>query len=143
MNFLRSFESGAQKQVKSHFTNLMTVAMADGKLAEAEYNYLLRLGEKFFMSEEDVKNVMENAKHYSFVAPSQKAERTEQLKDLVAMLLIDGKILAEEINMCKKFALALHYKPEVVVKIVNCLISYSNKEFDKYDVLADIEDIVD
>ena len=143
MNFLRSFESGSQKQIKSHFENLISVAMADGKLDDTEYQFLLRVGEKLYTTEEEIKKILEKRHHYVFHAPARKEERLDLLKDLISMVLIDGKILQEEINMCKKFAISLHYKTDTVVEIVNCLISYSDKEFDKYDVLADIEEIAE
>jgi uncharacterized tellurite resistance protein B-like protein len=118
MNFLRSFESGSQKQVKSHFENLIAVAMADGQLDDSEYEFLLRVGEKFYTTEEEIKKMLDKPQHYVFHAPARREERLELLKDLVAMLLVDGKILEAEINMCKKFAIALHYKPRRSCK--NC-----------------------
>ncbi|MBT3300828.1 MAG: TerB family tellurite resistance protein [Bacteroidetes bacterium] len=143
MNFLRSYENGSHKHVKSYFENLISIAMADGKMDDSEYAFLLRVGEKLFTTEDEIKNILDHPKHYVFHAPASKDARLELLKDLVAMLLVDGKILEEEIKMCRKFAIVLHYKPEIVVQIVNCLVKYASTEFDKYDVLAEIEEIAE
>jgi hypothetical protein len=143
MSLLHSFESGEHKQKKSHFENLIAIAQIDGKVDDKEYDFLIDLAERFSLTEEEVKHMLEKPQHYSFNPPAGKEERQEQLKDLFKIILIDTIINDNEIALCKKFAIALHYAPSIVVRIGNLLESNKEKDYNLYDIISKLEDIIE
>lgn len=143
MGIFRSFESGEHKKIKSHFEHLISIAMADGKIDDSEKEYLLALAQQYSITEEKVQHMLDSPEHYVFTAPYNKEERLNQLKEIIRILLIDNKITQNEINLCKKYAVALNYNPSIVVKLTNLLESYMNKPFDIYDVLSVVDDLME
>ncbi|HPD64272.1 MAG TPA: hypothetical protein P5050_02200 [Bacteroidia bacterium] len=143
MGLFRTFESGEHKKIKSHFENLVAVALSDGVIDEKEKEYLLSLAQNYSITEEEIMHIIENPDHYVFTAPVDKAERQKQLKEIIRLLLADGKVTQSEINICKKMAVALNYNPSIVVRITNLLQKYMDRPFDLYGILSEIDDIIE
>ena len=60
MSHADAFLGGDHAKAKSHIRNLIRIANADGHMDEKEWKLLIRIARKFELSEEDVKDVMNN-----------------------------------------------------------------------------------
>jgi len=122
MGLQELFESFDKKKRKSHFKNLLAVAMADGKLDNIEFEHIMNLARKCYMSQDEVQRVIDNPELINFYAPKTNEERFNQIYDLVTVMLIDGQIDERERSLCKVFAMKLGYKTVLVDKLVNDII---------------------
>lgn len=122
MGFQELFESFDKKKRKSHFKNLLAVAMADGNLDNVEFEYIMQLATKCYMSQDEVKRVIDFPEAISFHPPRTERERFDQMYDLVTVMLVDGRIDDREMQLCKVFAMKLGFNPAIVDKLVLDLI---------------------
>lgn len=118
MSLLDLFASASEER-KSHIKNLITVAMADGHLAEEEWALLLRIAQRLNMSTEEIQNIKNNPGETKFVVPKKYQDKLQQVNDLVALMMVDGDIDKKELELCKKLALKLDLLPRVVNDLVN------------------------
>ena len=118
MSIAQYFESGEKKQDKGHFKNLLLIAKADGKLTEEENLLLYRIGKSINLSKEQIEEIIKNPSKYSVIPPVSKIERMQQMVELIKMMIADGEIDKNEINLLDIMAVRLGYKSidEVDVK---------------------------
>lgn len=84
--------------------NLILVAIADRHVDEQESDFLLSIGEKLDLSEEDTRSITDNLSSLSFIVPKEGLQRTVELQTLVLMMVQDGKIEESEYNLCLEYA---------------------------------------
>ena len=118
MGLQELFESFDKRKRKSHFKNLLAVATSDGKLDNIEFDYIMLLAAKCYMSQDEVKRVIDNPGQITFLAPKTNSERFDQMYDLVTVMLIDGKIDERERSLCKVFAMKLGFRTAIVDKLI-------------------------
>lgn len=138
MGFQELFESFDKKKRKSHFKNLLAVAMADGHLDNIEFEYIMQLANQCYMSREEVQRVIDFPEAINFHAPKTNRERFDQMYDLVTVMLVDGNIDDREIQLCKIFAMRLGFKPAIVDKLVVDLIDNAINGIAKEAALAQL-----
>jgi hypothetical protein len=117
-----SIESNELKRKKSHLKNLYTVAMADGKLANEEFDFLLGIANKLYINPSVVQNVIHFPEDITFYVPSHDREKLDQIYDCVCMAVIDGEFNEREISMCKLISVKLGYRPIVVDNIIEHIL---------------------
>jgi uncharacterized tellurite resistance protein B-like protein len=119
MDILASiFGSDKEGVRRSHIKNLISVAMADGHLAEDEWQLLTYLASRLGMGEEEIKAIKENPEAVTFVVPKTHEQRVNQIEDLVMLMSIDHDIDPHEVELCKKIALKLDVLPQIVDDII-------------------------
>jgi uncharacterized tellurite resistance protein B-like protein len=116
------FESYDKRKRKSHFKNLLAVALADGKMENVEFDFILHLAEKCYMSEKEVKRVIEHPDAITFLQPQTEREKFDQLYDLVTVMLIDGEISDKEMTLCKTFAMRMGYRTQVIDDLIGLVV---------------------
>jgi len=112
------FESFDKRKRKSHFKNLLAVAMADGNLENVEFNYIMHLAHKCYMSEAEVKRVIDSPQQINFVIPTTNREKFDQLYDLVTVMMVDGEIDPREMRLCKTIAMRFGFNPQIVDELI-------------------------
>ena len=123
MGFLSGlFESEEKKRRKSHFRNLVAVAMADGDIDDDETQLLLLLGQKNYLTPAEIQQVLQSPEDVRFVVPQNPRQALDYLWEMVQMMMIDGHIHAREKAFCKGIALRYGFRPAVVDKIVDTII---------------------
>jgi len=124
MGLQEIFESYDKKKRKSHFKNLLAVAMSDGNLANIEFDFILGLANKCYMTQEEVKRVVDHPEQINFYPPQTARERIDQLYDLVTVMLVDGTIDPRELEICKTFAMRLGFRTAIIDKMIEDVISF-------------------
>jgi uncharacterized tellurite resistance protein B-like protein len=124
MSIADAFENGERKQDKGHFRNLVMIAEADGIVAETETKLLNQIGQKLALSEGDIAEIKKNPKDYRITPPASRAERFEQIIELIQMVHIDGVVEEAEMKMLEKVAVGIGYQDldEVDVESILALI---------------------
>ena len=118
MSIAQYFESGEKKQDKGHFKNLLLIAKADGKLTDEENLLLYRIGKNIDLNKEQIEDIINNPSKYPIIPPVSKVERMQQMVELIKMMIADGEIDKNEMNLLDIMAVRLGYKniDEVDVK---------------------------
>ncbi len=110
MSIEQLFETGERKQDRSHFRNMVLIAKADGVISDEEVALLHKMGQKISLSSAQVDEIIENPEKLSINPPSDRAERFEQMIELINMVNIDGRIDVTEMNVLEKVAVGIGYK---------------------------------
>lgn len=117
-----TIEPNELKRKKSHLKNLYTVAMADGKLTNEEFDFLLNVANKLYLNPSVVQNVIHFTDDISFFIPQHDREKLDQIYDCVCMAVIDGEFNEREISMCKLISVKLGFRPIVVDHIIEHIL---------------------
>lgn len=113
-----TIEPNEIKRKKSHLKNLYSVALADGKIANEEYDFLLSIANKLYINPSVLQNVIHFPEDISFFVPPHDREKLDQIYDCVCMALIDGNFNEREISICKLISVKLGFRPIIVDHII-------------------------
>lgn len=112
------FESEETKKLKSHITNLGALAKIDGHVDPAEMSYIISIGTKHGMKEDEVRTLISASKKVVPQLPTNDSERFDQIYDLVEMMLADGIVDENEMEFCVNMASRLGFKKAIVGVLV-------------------------
>ena len=118
---LFNFGIGKEERDRSHLKNLITVALADGKIKFSEARILIKTAKKLGLDVKDVIAIKNNLKSVKFAPPKHHSERLFQARELVGMMMASSYITSDEIEACKKMALKLNLLPKVIDDIIDYL----------------------
>lgn len=117
-----TLESSELKRKKSHLKNLFSVAMADNRLENEEFEFMLTVANRLYLDPSIVQNIIQFPDDIMFYIPQHDKEKIDQLHDCVCMAIIDGEIHEREISVCKLVAAKLGFRPVVVDMIVENIL---------------------
>ncbi|MBC3539716.1 hypothetical protein ACFSC6_21495 [Rufibacter sediminis] len=107
------------KQKKlSFFQNLILVAVADKHIDPMESDFLVSIGQKLNLTEEDTAPIADNLSVLSFIIPEEGLQKTMELQSLVMMVLQDGRIDDKEYNLCLEYARRIGYSKDTVDEFI-------------------------
>jgi uncharacterized tellurite resistance protein B-like protein len=136
MNFLEHFDHPERKQDKEHFTHLLQVALADGKIENSELEMLYRSGRKLGLTKEEIDILLENSKNSAFVPPYELSKRFGQLYDIIKMVYADGQVNNNEMRLATGLAIKLGFAEEEIPFLLTLLINGVKNGEDEEDLLA-------
>lgn len=79
-----------------HFRNLISLAMADGVLAEAERVYLSKIAFQKGIPLDRMNVMLERASEYAYLIPQNVEEKGKQLTEMIEFALVDGEFANAE-----------------------------------------------
>ena len=106
------FESGEQSSQKGHFRNLIMLARIDGKVDAEEKGLLDRIARRLSLTEEQVKEVLDDSNSYPMIPPVSREERYERLIQLTQMICVDGHVDPKEEILIHRYGIALGFTEE-------------------------------
>lgn len=106
---------GMTEKQRSHFRNLVSVAMADGRIDEKEREMLGQLGQRLDLTDDEIASILEQPESGRFLVPETQKLRLRQLIECVMMMLADGCIDDAEMLLCRQLASRLGFKADQVV----------------------------
>ncbi len=121
------FENRSTKEKKSHFKNLVAVALADGKLDDAEAQLLARIGVRMGMDMKEINALLTKPEKVKLVLPTDQREKITQMIDVVAMMIIDGDADPREIQFCMALAVQMGLDPAIVKTIAEKLLEAASR----------------
>jgi|TARA_B110000483_G_scaffold231588_1_gene298148 uncharacterized membrane protein YebE (DUF533 family) len=140
MSLMNKFESGDDKQKKSHVKNLIKMAAADGHIDDVEKEFLYKVAKKYSVEPEEVQYIIDNPNDYAFAPPATKEDRHAQLLNLTIMMMIDDVIDDNEMSMLKKFAIGLGYPIMKVDKLIKVAIDCVREDLDEDDAIDKLDE---
>lgn len=118
MSILEIFDWRNKKERLSHMRNLIVLSLSDNTPSREEFEIITKVGARIGLEEADLKRILERPESIDFIAPQNDDERIEQLYDMVAVMMVDGKIDSREVDYCKSIAIKLGFMPEVIDDMV-------------------------
>ena len=94
--------------------NLVMLASADGKVTDSELAVLLAVASRENISPDEFNKVIENPDSVTISLPEDEDTKLAYLRDMVAMMMIDGELDEHEMAICKIYAIALGYQSSIV-----------------------------
>ena len=120
LDFLKNlFGSKSDKAKMTHIKTLVATALADGKIDEAEKAMLAIVVKREGITEKEITEAL-NGKKAEYTIPEDMATRERYLRDIVAMMVVDGNINEEELKVCllaaKSFGFSLEQAKEIIAQ---------------------------
>ena len=109
MSIAQLFESGEHAKNKGHFSNLVMIARADGKMSEEEMEFLNKMARKIGLNDAQVKEVIEHASSYPTIPPTTIEDRHERFVNFMTMVEADHEVSPKEKQLVVRFGVALGY----------------------------------
>jgi uncharacterized tellurite resistance protein B-like protein len=122
MGIFDFFSSKSDKQKLSHIKSLIALAMADGKVEKSELAAIAAVCSREGIDESEIKKLLDNPDSVDFVPPTDHMTKVQYLKDMCALMMIDGNIDKNEVVVCKLTAEALGFRHEVIDAMVKDII---------------------
>ncbi|RZJ54538.1 MAG: TerB family tellurite resistance protein [Flavobacterium sp.] len=130
MSFSELFDNEFKQRNKGHFSAIVRVAFADGKINDEEQAFLDKLAARLEISEEEYKEILSDPWKHPINPPYLYAQRVERLYDLARMVHIDHHLGDQQEVMLKRMGLALGFTPGNVDYIVSKALSLIDKKVD-------------
>jgi uncharacterized tellurite resistance protein B-like protein len=118
MSFSDLFDSEFKQRNKGHFSAIVRVALADGKFAPEEKEFLNKLASRLEISPAEYAEILENPLKYPINPPYLHEQRLERLFDLARMVHVDHHLGDKQDLLLRKIGLALGFTPENVDYII-------------------------
>jgi uncharacterized tellurite resistance protein B-like protein len=97
---------------------LISLAQADGKVAEREKNYIINIGRANGIYPDQIQTMF--PKQYEVIVPENLSadQKFECIYSLVQLMKIDERMYQEEIRFCSAIAVKLGYDHEVLFELM-------------------------
>ena len=94
--------------------NLVMLAAADGHLTGSELAVVLAVASRENITPEEFDQVVDNPDSVTIALPEDEDTKLAYLRDMVALMMIDGELEEQEMAICKIYAMALGYRGSIV-----------------------------
>ena len=94
--------------------NLVMLAAADGKVTDSELAVLLAVASRENITPDEFNRVIEDPDSITIDLPDDEDTKLAYLRDMVALMMVDGELEEQEIAICKIYAMALGYRSSIV-----------------------------
>lgn len=104
-----------QEQLRlGQLKNLVMLASADEKVTDSEMAVLLAVASRENITPEEFNRVIEDPDSVNITLPEDEETKLAYLRDMVAMMMVDGELDEQELAICKLYAMALGYRGSIV-----------------------------
>jgi|TARA_Y100000991_G_C21920792_1_gene326402 hypothetical protein len=134
MSYSGIFSGNFKTRNRDHFAAIVRVALSDNIITEKEQKFINRLAILLEIDQSEVDQIIKNPKSYPINPPSNEQRRLERLYDLSRIVVADDIADEDEIELLKKFILALGFPSEEVDLITKKAIKLvqNNTEEDEF-----------
>ena len=94
--------------------NLVMLAAADGHLTDSELAVVLAVASRENITPEEFDQVVDNPDSVTIALPEDEDTKLAYLRDMIALMMIDGELEEQEMAICKIYAMALGYRGSIV-----------------------------
>ena len=122
------FDSRDTKEKRSHFKNMITLAMIDGDFDENEHDFLVDRGIAWGLTRKDIDSVLKKPEKVQFLPPEDPDKCIAQLYDLIIMMLADGAIQQDEMDFVQTLAARMGFRPSDVPRMLEEIIEQAREE---------------
>ena len=110
--------------------NLVMLAAADGRLTDSELAVLLAVASRENISPDEFNRVIEDPDSVTIDLPEDEDTKLAYLRDMVALMMVDGELEEQELAICKIYAMALGYRSSIVDGMIAGVVDSLDAEAD-------------
>lgn len=108
--------------------NLVMLAAADGHLTDSELAVVLAVASRENITPEEFDHVVDNPDSVTIALPEDEDTKLAYLRDMVALMIIDGELEEQEMAICKIYAMALGYRGSIVDGMIAGIVESLDSE---------------
>ncbi len=127
------FEYQYLKYKKSHLSNLVALARADGRVDDTEIKFLYAIGKKYGLKEKQIKDILEAESSSKLEIPEKFYQRVGQLYDVVGMMMADEVIDKKEMEFCENICQQMMLKTELIGEMVKIYERGGVQDFEEWE----------
>ena len=109
-----NIDNPQEQQRLGQLKNLVMLASADEKITDSEMAVLLAVASRENITPEEFNQVLDDPDSVDITLPEDEETKLAYLRDMVAMMMIDGDLDEQELAICKLYAMALGYRGSIV-----------------------------
>ena len=94
--------------------NLVMLATADDRFTDSELAVLLAVASRENITPDEFNKIIEDPDSVTITLPEDEDTKLAYLRDMVAMMMVDGELDEHELAICKLYAMALGYRSSIV-----------------------------
>ena len=94
--------------------NLVMLVAADNRLTDSELAVLLAVASRENVTPDELTRVIDDPDSVNITLPEDEDTKLAYLRDMVAMMMVDGELDEEELAICKIYAIHLGYRSSIV-----------------------------
>lgn len=110
--------------------NLVMLASADEKITDSEMAVLVAVASRENLTPEEFNKVIDDPDSVNITLPEDEETKLAYLRDMVAMMMIDGELDEHELAICKLYAMALGYRGSIVDGMIAGVVDQLDAEAD-------------
>lgn len=112
---MNKMDNKSQEQQRlGQLKNLVMLASADERITDSEMAVLLAVASRENITPDEFNKVIDDLESVNITLPEDEDTKLAYLRDMVAMMMIDGELDEEELAICKLYAMALGYRGSIV-----------------------------
>jgi len=125
--------------LKSHFLNLYSLALADTQVDTTELEMLFKLGQERGVLKEEIEELILKPGKVKFFIPQDTLTKVEYLYDFTQIILADGIVDEREEATLKKFCIQFGFEEQNIPTIMQFLIDEAKKGTDKKSIIEQVK----
>lgn len=110
----QKIENPQDSQRLGQLKNLVMLASADERITDSEMAVLLAVASRENITPEKFSQVIEDPDSVSITLPEDEDTKLAYMRDMVALMMIDGELDEQELAICKLYAMALGYRGSII-----------------------------
>jgi len=115
LELMNKMDNKSQEQQRlGQLKNLVMLASADERITDSEMAVLLAVASRENITPDEFNKVIDDPESVNITLPEDEDTKLAYLRDMVAMMMIDGELDEEELAICKLYAMALGYRGSIV-----------------------------
>ena len=131
------------KETRSHIINLYMIALSDSDFAIEEMNTILKIAAERGFSKEEFEKTISNPVGVEFHIPENFVEKIKFLYDFVRIILADGIVKNEEIDMFMNFCKKFNFDTNDATEILEWLKELASKNLPKNLIEDEIQQLLE
>ncbi|MGB5977007.1 MAG: hypothetical protein WBG62_06325, partial [Cyclobacteriaceae bacterium] len=100
------------------FSNLIALAKVDGHFHESEEALIYVLGKRYSLRDKQIREIIEESSPAEATIPIDRLDQLDQLRDLVNLMLADGRVDEREMVFCQEIASNYGFKNKVIEELI-------------------------
>lgn len=111
---METMNDNKDQQRLGQLKNLVMLASADERITDSELAVLIAVASRENITPDEFNKVIEEPDSVNIVLPEDEETKLAYLRDMVAMMMVDGELDEQEMAICKIYAMALGYRGSIV-----------------------------
>lgn len=123
-----NIDNPQEQQRLGQLKNLVMLAAADGHVTDSEMAVLLAVASRENITPEEFNKVIDDPDSVNITLPEDEDTKIAYLRDMVAMMMVDGELDEQELAICKLYAMALGYRGSIIDGMIAGVIDQLDAE---------------